>query len=533
VHCTVDETGSDGARFRSGTTIHNNIFSNINGHCMRLDGGGGVTASHNLVYNLAGSRSHGFNSLEFEFDPEYTDPDNGDYTLGEGSGAVDIGMDASSFTLVDLEGTTRPLDAGWDLGAYEGEGRPVYFVSTYGSDGNDGLTPQTPFRTVQHAITLCDEPSSTVYVAPGVYGETLEVGLGAGASAVGGTDELPSRVVGDTLGTHTNESPGPVVIDGSGTRTHGVHISGAGNWAFESLTIRDQTQYAVQTLNAGVRLIGCTIDVPPLYGLYTLAADRVLVEDCTFERDADARHVAWIQPASAAQAPDVTITRTDATRKDDLYGATNLSDGFGSGFGTVGYGLVVIGAQYPLGRVEITNIQISDALLGIYTTLRGAGAEAVIANNTVTESYYSIYAYATSGARGAAVHNNIMASCYMGLMIQGDPDPSVLANLEHDIGRDMTAYGRPFGPGIMTGDPMFLDARSGDFALIEGSPAIDTGTSASAPALDIGSRSRPSDGDGDGVARRDLGAYELVAPRRRMRVVRWREISGHREMPDP
>ena len=50
----------------------------------------------------------------------------------------------------------------------------VYYVSATGSDSNSGITPYTPFRHIQHAISLSTSVS-TIYVAPGVYNELLTI----------------------------------------------------------------------------------------------------------------------------------------------------------------------------------------------------------------------------------------------------------------------------------------------------------------------------------------------------------------------
>jgi hypothetical protein len=64
-----------------------------------------------------------------------------------------------------------------------------------------------------------------------------------------------------------------------------------------------------------------------------------------------------------------------------------------------------------------------------------------------------------------------------------------------------------FDPQV--GPPQFK--APGDYRLPLGSPAIDSGNPATAtlPAVDYLGALRPVDGDGDGAARRDMGAYEL------------------------
>ena len=77
--------------------------------------------------------------------------------------------------------------------------------------------------------------------------------------------------------------------------------------------------------------------------------------------------------------------------------------------------------------------------------------------------------------------------------------------------------------GVVTGtgnvvdvDPAFVDAAAGDYHLSAGSPVIDHGNpAAGGPTADRENYTRVVDGDGNGSAIRDLGAYEFadhVAP---------------------
>lgn len=68
--------------------------------------------------------------------------------------------------------------------------------------------------------------------------------------------------------------------------------------------------------------------------------------------------------------------------------------------------------------------------------------------------------------------------------------------------------------GNLTSDPMFVSAASGDWRLMDGSPCIDAGDDIAVPAdvtHDLDGNSRVVDGDGDGAAIVDLGAYEARA----------------------
>ena len=59
------------------------------------------------------------------------------------------------------------------------------------------------------------------------------------------------------------------------------------------------------------------------------------------------------------------------------------------------------------------------------------------------------------------------------------------------------------------GDARFVDAAGGDYRLLPGSPLIDTGDPATPQGLDLAGSPLVTDGNGDGNARRDPGAFEF------------------------
>ena len=92
-----------------------------------------------------------------------------------------------------------------------------------------------------------------------------------------------------------------------------------------------------------------------------------------------------------------------------------------------------------------------------------------------------------------------------------------------DIGESLV-QGGVNGPGVvndggsvndfgvmLSSDPLFVDASNGDLRLQTGSPAIDQGDNGVINLTrDLGAQPRKLDGDGDGTATVDMGAYEAA-----------------------
>lgn len=66
------------------------------------------------------------------------------------------------------------------------------------------------------------------------------------------------------------------------------------------------------------------------------------------------------------------------------------------------------------------------------------------------------------------------------------------------------------GDDYVEGDPLFVNPAGANFLLQENSPAIDAGSAVDAPNSDFRGIARPQDGDENGTAAYDIGAYEVV-----------------------
>ncbi len=148
-----------------------------------------------------------------------------------------------------ITGSTIPLSQATLIpGAGTGQ---TYYVSTTGSDSNNGLSPQTAFATIQHAVNTVG-PGGTIEIMGGTY--------------AGGIVIDPSRA-GTANAWITMEAyqGQKVTIDGSSLGasdpnniffyTPNPTVPTPVYWALKGLTIANAPQYTVQMEMADIKLI--------------------------------------------------------------------------------------------------------------------------------------------------------------------------------------------------------------------------------------------------------------------------------------
>ena len=149
---------------------------------------------------------------------------------------------------------------------------------------------------------------------------------------------------------------------------------------------------------------------------------------------------------------------------------------------------------------------LSNCTLTGNSASNGAGACYASLNNcTVT---------ANAAGSGGGVHGGTLNNCIVYFNTATNGENYSDADTQTALLNNCCTTPMPTnGGGNITHDPAFVNPAAGDFHLRCGSPCIDAGTNLSAIIThDLDGHPRPLDGNGDGIAAFDLGAFEFVPP---------------------
>ena len=342
---------------------------------------------------------------------------------------------------------------GGDLFAYLPAGEKAsgnYYVSATGDDTNDGLAPATAKRSVQAIIdryTL--KAGDVVWIGPGTYNLTSDIKL---TQLDRGEASGPVRFVGTSL----NGELATVLERGGSGRCFNL-LEGSRFVQLENLELRggangvyyDGAWAFGSDGSDGLCIKNSNIHRANGTGISLMEVDGVYLENCQVW---DCGRLHWYFDSDAIKVRCSSVELVNCT----------IAGAIGSP------------RQNSLACVHLVP---SDSYYSGPTVLilRGSILQATGPNSKCVEVSWAT----VSSAR----YNDLFAT--NGATIGFTPD-----------GTNISA------------DPLFADQANGDYRLTALSPCLDAGTNTGGPSTDIEGCIRPQDGNGDGLARCDMGAYE-------------------------
>ncbi len=414
----------------------------------------------------------------------------------------------------------------------------IYHVSPAGSDVNDGLSWAHALATIGGAVAKSDG-GEAILVSNGVYAIGAEIAVNQPLVLTGVGPDKP--VVKRTAGSNRifNINHADAVLDGfaiTGGESPAGDLRGAGI-LLSAGTVRNcvisNNISELKTSGAGIYVVSGLLtnsvirdnhskDGPGGGGVYMAGG---IMAGCVVRENGKSGYRilkgAGVNLQSGSLATDCVIENNHGAGSTYCVGGgvqveggvlkrsrilNNAVTGNASGGG---------GINLVLGRVE-NCLVVSNRCLA-YASL-GSGGVAVfggsLVNCTVVDNQTAMWSAAATLDSGAGIlwnnggtisntiiYNNTRLGCRGQRNIGGHP--GYTNAFFHCSAPELAAGHNSNRPD----DPRFVDYALGDFRLRADSPCLDAGGE-NGLTEDFNGLARPRDGDGDGVARLDMGAFE-------------------------
>jgi hypothetical protein len=368
--------------------------------------------------------------------------------------------------------------------------------------GRDGCEPGNTYQTLEAALGSAEDASDAdrVLIGPGTYTAAFVTGFQYQEST--GPVEIVGTGIGQTILT------GPAGVDSV------LEVAGAPGTTVSDLTVHAPANagngFTGISTNNIARRVEVTADFTPGPNLWTgvYLGDGGTLEDSKVALGAaghtgvflDGGHVLRCSLSAligvTANSGSIEHSRVDGFTGVKAYaGVTSIVAS--RILGGEEYGIYVASyAGVPQSTVNADSVTIvgGDAGKGAYASTdfdTGFSADLNLSNSVIRGFPVSLAASApgTGKATVAASYSDYDPS---GNTTSGSPNASIDESNVSNVG-----------------DAGFVDAASGDYHLLAGSPLVDAGDPTAAQGLDLDGNPLVADGNGDGSLHRDLGAYEL------------------------